>query len=97
MLLSNRILSWPLAKVFSRFCSLIIGSLKVLRTPIAQGRMPAHPVVVTFDIGEGLHPRLFDIGKRAAFEQLRLVARKQTLGVRIVVGLLGAAHALLES
>ncbi len=42
--------SWPLAKVFSRFRSLIVSSLKALRTLVTHGRALAHPVVVTFGV-----------------------------------------------
>jgi hypothetical protein len=58
---------------------LIISSFKILRTQIAQCRVPADSIVIAFDISEGLRARLLDIGKRATFEQLRFVPRKEAL------------------
>src|SRR5262249_43568902 len=54
-------------------------------------------IVIALDIGEGFRSGLLDIGKRAVFEQLRFVARKEALGMCVVVGLISAAHTLLKS
>jgi hypothetical protein len=54
-------------------------------------------IVIAFDVSEGFRSCLLEIGKSATFEQLRFVSRKEALGVRIVVGLISAAHTLLKA
>jgi hypothetical protein len=64
---------------YAAFRSLIISLFKLLRTQIAQWRVQPDSIVIAFDVREGLRSRLLDIGKRAIFEQLRFVARKEAL------------------
>src|SRR5262249_39556558 len=84
-------------KLSAGLCSLIERLFKVLRTQIAQGRMPTDSIVIALDIVEALRSRLLDIGERTAFEQLCFISRKEALSVGVVVGLIGATHTLLES
>src|SRR5215475_4944804 len=84
-------------RLFGALCSLIKSMFKVLRTQIAQRRVATDSIVIALDISKGFRSCLLDIGKRAVFEQLRFVSRKEALGVRIVVGLISAAHTLLKS
>src|SRR5262245_53078091 len=78
-------------------CSLIKSAFKVLRTQIAQRRVPAGSIVIAFDVSEGLGSRLLQVTERAVLDQFRFVARKQALGVRVVVGFIGASHALFKA
>src|SRR5499426_1749166 len=80
-----------------RSCSLIKSSFKVLRTQIAQRRVPAGSIVIAFDVSEGFGSRLLQVSKRALLEQFRLVARKQALRVCVVIGFIGASHTLFKA
>src|SRR5687767_883277 len=80
-----------------RSCSLIKSAFKVLRTQIAQRRVPAGSIVIAFDVGEGLRSRLLQVSERAILEQFRFIARKQALGVCVIIGFIGASHTLFKA
>jgi len=56
--------------------------------------MPPDPIVITLDITEDFRTSLFDRFKNAAFDQLCLKARKETLGFGVIVTTACAAHRL---
>lgn len=56
--------------------------------------MPPDAIVIAFNIAEDFRSRLFDRLERAALNQLRLKAGKETLGLRVIIAVAFAAHTL---
>ncbi len=56
--------------------------------------MPRNPIVITLNIAEDFRTRLLDRLETSAFDQFGFEARKETLGLRIVITVSFAAHRL---